>query len=124
MVQATVAPTTTITAVAKPLPAPPPPPVTITTVIQQIPAPSADNGITPEQIAAYDQQFIARMTEHGFTSNNHSATAQKTHQICAMLQKGAAPDSVETWVAAESEMGMPFAVMFVSTAMSTYPNCP
>lgn len=112
--------TTPTTARAQPLP---PPTVTVTVqapTAVQAPPPA---GITVEQIAAYDQQFVTNLQARGWRVFDSLAITQQAHQVCAALQRGAAPQVVGQQLVGPATPPAD-AQSFVTTAMLTYPGCP
>jgi len=81
-------------------------------------------GITVEQLAAYDRQFIANLEARGWTVVDPQTMAQRAHQVCAALQNGVSPQSVGQQIAASGALRPAEAASFVTTTMLTYPSCP
>jgi hypothetical protein len=127
----TAAPTTTT---VRAQPAPPGPwitptkPVTVTvrapskTIDAPVQAPPPA-GITVEQLAAYDRQFVANLQARGWAVWDPLAITHQAYRVCAMLQRGASPQ----WVVQQligPTTPLSDAQSFVTTAMLTYPGCP
>ena len=80
-------------------------------------------GITVEQLAAYDRQFVANLQARGWAVWDPLAITHQAHRVCAMLQRGASPQ----WVVQQligPTTPLSDAQSFVTTAMLTYPGCP
>lgn len=74
-------------------------------------------------VAYYDRQFMAKMIGMGWTITDPVAFTQNAHQVCRMFSQGADPTYVNGQLVG---IGMTYsdALMFSSTAMLTYPDCP
>lgn len=126
-VSATALPPSTTPAARPPVAGPwitPTKPVTVTV---QAPPKTVDApppaGITVEQVAAYDQQFVANLRARGWNVWDSLAITQQAHQVCAALERGVSPQVVgQQLVGPTTPPGD--AAQFVTTAMLTYPACP
>lgn len=94
------------------LPPPPPPP------------PAAAPGLTPELLAAFDQQFIANLQADHWTITDATLITQNGHKVCALLQQGATPQMIAQRLVEAASLDPTEAQSFVVTAMATYPDCP
>lgn len=119
------APTTPLTtppvkAAPRPWFTPTPAPPRVEPAPVQAPPPQ---GITVEQLAAYDRQFVANLQARGWRIYNPLTITQQAHQVCAALANGASP----AWVANQfigPTTPLSDAQQFVTTATLTYPSCP
>jgi hypothetical protein len=123
--------TTTAAPVAAPPPPPAPPAVTVTTVVVQTPAPPAQqphvpthSGVTPEAMAAYDREFIARMQNSNWRIDDAGLMALRAHQVCEEFALGSSPTTVHQKLMNALGMSPTGASTFMSNATLTYPDCP
>jgi hypothetical protein len=81
-------------------------------------------GITVEQLAAYDRQLVANLQARGWTIGNPLSITQNAHKVCALLAQGQSPQSVSQSLVTNGIMNPAAAQSFVTTATLTYPSCP
>lgn len=120
-------PLSSITVTAR-APAPPPPVATVTTIVIQQPAQTvtqlAPTGhIQPPSTTDFDQLFLNRLRASGYAITNATPVLHDAHLICAQLAHGGSVSQAIDDYAAASYDNWSLANLFVSTVMSTYPNC-
>lgn len=92
-----------------------------------IPPPPAQVPVTTP--SEYDPAFLMNMKAKGWAISDPALMAMRAHQVCGELQRGTPPDYVvqqvlKTAGGGYSQQDVFLAQQFVSTVMSTYPDCP
>ncbi|BBY63118.1 hypothetical protein MHEL_13610 [Mycolicibacterium helvum] len=72
----------------------------------------------------FDRYFIAKMQSHGWVVVNVATFVSNARSVCGMFRDGADAAFVNSRLVNEVGMNMGDALMFSSTAMLTYPDCP